>query len=62
MENNQREITPKVIQARVMVLKHDTSSHRALLVYEVSLKYPYGLRVIERTRSCIENNQKEITP
>ena len=31
-----------------MVLAHDTSSKRALQMYEVSLKY----QVIERTRFC----------
>ena len=36
--NDQREITPKNIQSRVMVLVHDTLSHCALQVYEVSTK------------------------
>ena len=36
--NDQREITPKYIQSRVMVLAHDTQSlsHCALEVYEIS--------------------------
>ena len=38
IENNQREITPKNTQARVMVLVHDTSSRRGLQVYQVLLK------------------------
>ena len=37
--NDQREITPKNIQSRVMVIVHDTSSECALQMYEVSLKY-----------------------
>ena len=37
--NDQREITRnKNIQSRVMVLVHDTLSHCALQVYEVSTK------------------------
>ena len=36
--NDQREITPKISKA-VMVLVHDTSSQCALQLYEVSLKY-----------------------
>ena len=36
--NDQREITPKNIQSRVMVLVHDTSSYCALQLYEVSFK------------------------
>ena len=35
--NDQREITPKISKA-VMVLVHDTLSHCALQVYEVSTK------------------------
>ena len=37
--NDQREITKKNIQSRVMVLVHDMSSQCALQLYEVSLKY-----------------------
>ena len=37
--NDQREITQKNIQSRVMVLVHGTSSQCALQMYEVSLKY-----------------------
>ena len=36
--NDQREITPKILQSRVMVLVHDTSSYCALQLYEVSFK------------------------
>ena len=36
--NDQREITPKISKA-VMVLVHDTSSQCALQLYKVSLKY-----------------------
>ena len=36
--NNQREITPKNIQSRVMVLVHDTLSYCAFQLYEVSTK------------------------
>ena len=35
--NDQREITPKLSEA-VMVLVHDTSSYCALQLYEVSFK------------------------
>ena len=45
-----------------MVLVHDTSSRRGLQVYQVSLKNFNGFQVIQRTRNCIENNQREITP
>ena len=31
--NDQREITPKILQSRVMILVHDTLSHCALEVY-----------------------------
>ena len=34
--NDQREITPKNIQSRVMVFVHDTLSHCTLEVYGVS--------------------------
>ena len=36
--NDQREITPKNIQSRVMVLVHDTSSYCALQLNEFSFK------------------------
>ena len=36
--NDQKVITPKNIQSRVMVLVHDTSSYCALQLYEVSFK------------------------
>ena len=37
--NDQREITTKILQSRVMVVVHDIFSHLALQVYGVSTKW-----------------------
>ena len=50
------------INARDMVLVHNTSSECGLQMYEVSLKYLYRYQVIERTRNSVANDQREITP
>ena len=47
--------------ARVMVLVHDTSSECALKMDDVSLKTSNRYPVIEWTRNCIANDQREIT-
>ena len=41
-KKKQREITPKVRKARVVILVHDTSSHPVLHFYQVSSKYSKG--------------------
>ena len=53
MENNQREITHKILKPELWFL---CMTHRLIML---NLN---GFHVIERTRNCIENNQREITP
>ena len=74
MENNQREVTPNICKQElwflcmthrlIMLYKCTQKAYESnvLLVYKVSLKYLLRFGVIKRTRNCMENNQREITP
>ena len=62
IENNQREITPKILKLELWFL---CMTHRLVVVYKCTKfhwKISNGFQVIQRTRNCIENNQREITP
>ena len=62
IENNQREITPKILKPELWFL---CMTHRLIVVYKCTKfhwKIFNGFQVIQRTRNCIENNQREITP
>ena len=52
----------KIIKSRVMVLVHDTSSYCALHCVKLHLNNFNGCQLTERTRNCIANDQREITP
>ena len=59
-ENNQREITPKICKPELWFL---CMTHCLIVLYQC-MKFHWkifnGYRVIERTRNCGENNQREI--
>ena len=62
MENNQREITHKILKPELWFL---CMTHRLIMLYKCTkfyLKILNGFQVIQRTQNCIENNQREITP
>ena len=62
IENNQREITPKILKLELWFL---CMTHRLIVVYKCTKfhrKILNCFQVIQRTRNCIENNQREITP
>ena len=60
--NDQREITPKISTAELWFL---CMTHR-LIVLNSWMKFHFnsfnGCQVTERTRNCIANDQREITP
>ena len=60
--NAQREITPKISKAELWFL---CKKHR-LIVLNICMKFHlnnlYGCQLTERTRICLANDQKEITP
>ena len=79
MENNQREITHKILKPELWflcmteithkILKPELwflcMTHRLIMLNKCTKlhwKILNGLQVIQRTRNCIENNQREITP
>ena len=53
MENNQREITPKICKQELWFF---SKTHYLIVLYKCFI----GFRVIKRTRNCMENNQREI--
>ena len=62
IENNRREITPKILKLELWFL---CMTHRLVVVYKCTKfhwKIFNGFQVIQRTRNCIENNQRKITP
>ena len=63
MENNQREITPKICKKELWFFS-TSKTHHLIVLYKCTkfhLNISYGFRVIERTQNCMENNQREIT-
>ena len=62
MENNQREITYKILKPELWFL---CMTHRLIMLNKCTkfyCKILNGFQVIQRTQNCIENNQREITP
>ena len=62
MENNQREITHKILKPELWFLN---MTPRLIMLNKCTKFYwkiLNGFQVIERTRNCIENYQREITP
>ena len=62
MENNQREITHKILNPELLFL---CMTHRLIMLNKCTKFYRKilnGFQVIARTQNCIENNQREITP
>ena len=62
MENNQREITHKILKPELWFL---CMTHRLIKLNKCTKFYwkiLNGFQVIVRTWNCIENNQREITP
>ena len=60
--NNKREITPKISKAESLLL---CMTHRLIVLYncmKFHLNNFNGCQLTERTRNCIANNQREITP
>ena len=61
MENNQREITHKILKPELWFL---CMTHRLIMLNKCTKFYGKilnGFQVIQRTQNCIENNQREIT-
>ena len=61
MENNQREITPKICKQELWFLN---TTGNLIVLYKCTKFHwynSYDFRVIKRTRNCMENNQREIT-
>ena len=60
--NDQREITPKISKAELLVL---SMTHRLIVLYNC-MKFHFnsfnGCQVTEQTRNSIANDQREITP
>ena len=60
--NDQREITPKLSEAELWFL---CMTHRLIVLY-ICMKFHLnsfnGCQLTERTRNCIANDQREITP
>ena len=62
IKSNQREITPKLLKPELWFL---CMTHHLVVIYKCTKfhwKIFNGFQVIQRTRNCIENNQREITP
>ena len=62
LQYNQREITPKISKAELWFL---CMKHRLIVLYncmKFHLNYFNGCQLTERTRNCIANDQREITP
>ena len=62
LQHNQREITPKIPKAELLFL---CMTHPLILLYncmKFHLNYFNGCQLTERTRNCIANDQREITP
>ena len=60
--NDQREITPKISKAELWFL---CMTHRLIVLYNCMKFHLHnfnGCQLTERTRNCIANNQREITP
>ena len=60
--NAQREITPKISKAELLFL---CMTHRLIVLYncmKIHLNNLNGCQLTERTRNCIANDQREITP
>ena len=60
--NDQREITPKISKAELWFL---CMTHRLIVLYnymKFHLNNFNGCQLTERTRNCIANDQREITP
>ena len=60
--NDQREITPKTFKAELWFL---CMTHRHIVLYncmKFHLNNFDGCQLTERTRNCIANDQREITP
>ena len=62
LQYNQREITPKISKAELWFL---CMTHRLIVLYncmKFHLNNFNGCKLTERTRNCIANDQREITP
>ena len=62
LQYNQREITPKISKAELWFL---SMTHRLIALYNCMKFHFYsfnGCQLTERTRNCIANDQREITP
>ena len=62
LQYNQREITPKISKAELWFL---SMTHCLIVLYNCKkfhLNYFNGCQLTERTRNCIANYQREITP
>ena len=62
LQYNQREITPKLSKAELWFL---CMTHCLIVLYncmKFHLNYFIGCQLTERTRNCIANDQREITP
>ena len=60
--NDQREINPKISKAELWFL---CMTHRLIVLYncmKFHLNNLNGCQLTERTRNCIANDQREITP
>ena len=60
--NDQREKTPKIFKVELWFL---CMTHRLIVLYncmKFHLNNFNGCQLTERTRNCIANNQKELTP
>ena len=60
--NDQREITPKLSKAELWFL---CMTHRLIVLFncmKFHLNNFNGFQLTERTRNCIANDQREITP
>ena len=60
--NDQREITPKIYKAELWFFY---MTHRLIVIYncmKFHVNNYYGCQLTERTRNCISNDQREITP
>ena len=62
LQYNQRKITPKISKAELWFL---CMTHRLIVLYncmKLHLNNFNGCQLTERTRNCIANDQREITP